>query len=469
MAFLKKAEAINKNELLFSNKKLVKMMIPLMIQQILNITVGVVNSVMVSHAGDAAVSGVSLVNTMDGMLIIFFTALVTGGAVVLSQAVGKGDIKGISDAAKQLMYAATILACVLTVTVLIFRHQLLDMLFGAVEADVMQSAHDYFFPVALSFPLLAISESIHACFRADGKTFDSLMVSFIINIVNIIGNCIFVLGFEMGAFGSAISTVVCRFVGVVILLVMISNKKRTVHMEHLLRYKPDFMVIKKILHIGVPNGIENTLFQFGRLVTQTLIALLPTAAIAAHSVALNIANYQYAVNTAFCCAAIPVIGQCIGADREDQAKYYSWLLMKLEYVMMWVIIVLTVVLLRPLLSTYDVSAAAKELAYWLVISHSVVVAIIYPLGFLLPSVFRAASDVKFTLVVSMLSMWGIRIAFAYVLALPEVSLFGLFSFDGFNMGMWGVWIAMMLDWVCRAVLYTIRFFTDKWLLVRKLY
>lgn len=469
MALLKKAEAINKSELLFSKKSLVKMMVPLMIQQILNMTVGVVNSIMVSYAGDAAVSGVSLVNTMDGMLIIFFTALVTGGAVVLSQAVGKGDIKGISDAAKQLMYAATIMACVLTAVVLIFRYPLLDVLFGAVEADVMKSAHDYFFPLALSFPLLAISESVHACFRADGRTFDSLLVSFIINIVNIIGNYIFVISFEMGAFGSAISTVVCRLVGVVILLVMISNKKRTVHIERLLHYKPDFQVIKKILHIGVPNGIENTLFQFGRLVTQTLIALLPTAAIAAHSVALNIANYQYAVNTAFCCAAIPVIGQCIGAGRDDQAKYYSRLLLKLEYVMMWVIIALTVVLLNPLLSTYDVSAEAKELAYWLVISHSAVVALIYPLGFLLPSVFRAASDVRFTLVISMLSMWGIRIAFAYVLALPTVSVFGLFSIEGFNMGMWGVWIAMMLDWACRALLYTIRFFTGKWLIVGKLY
>jgi Na+-driven multidrug efflux pump len=224
-----------------------------------------------------------------------------------------------------------------------------------------------------------------------------------------------------------------------------------------------------VLGIGIPNGVENAMFTFGRLLTQTLISMLGTTVIAANSVALSIANYQYAVNTAFCCAAVPIVGQCIGAMREDQAKYYSRLLIKLEYVMLWGVIAITVVLLGPLLSTYDVSAAAKDLAYWLVISHSLVVAFIYPLGFLLPSVFRAASDVKFTLVVSMLSMWGIRIAFAYVLALPEVSLFGLFSFDGFNMGMWGVWIAMMLDWVCRAVLYTIRFFTDKWLLVRKLY
>ena len=468
MSLFKKAEPIDKSTLLFSNKALVKMMIPLMIQQMLNMTVGMVNSIMVSHAGDAAVSGVSLVNTMDGMLIIFFTALVSGGAVILSQAVGKGDTKSISDAAKQLMYAATIMACVLTTVVLIFRYPLLSALFGSVEPAVMESAHSYFFPVALSFPLLAISESIHACFRADGRTLDSLSVSFIINIFNIIGNAVFVIGLELGALGSALSTVIGRILGVIILLVMISNKKRTVHMERLLHYRPDFKVIKNILHIGIPNGIENTLFQFGRLVTQTLIAMLPTAMIAAQSVALNLANYQYAVNTAFCCAAIPIVGQCIGAKEEGQAKHYAKLLLKLEYVMMWVVILITVVFLKPILSTYDVSEAAKDMAYWLVLTHGAVVAVIYPFGFLLPSVFRAASDVKYTLVVSMLSMWGIRIAFAYVLALPEVSVFGLFTIPGLDMGMWGVWIAMMLDWVLRAVLYTIRFFSGKWLRTKRL-
>ena len=467
MALFKRAEPLDKSNMMFSTKYLVKLMIPLMLQQILNMTVGVVNAVMVSHAGDAAVSGVSLVNTMDAMLVIFFTALVSGGSVVLSQAVGKNETGGISNAAKQLMYAAAIMACILTTVVLVFRYPLLDALFGSVEQDVMDSAHAYFFPVALTFPLLAISESIHACLRVDGKTADSLMVSIVTNIVNIIGNAIFVIVLDLGAFGSALSTVVIRILAVIILLIMITNKKRKVHMERLLHYKPDLNVIKKILHIGIPNGIENTLFNFGRLLTQTLIALLPTATIAAHSVALNIANYQYAVNTAFACAVIPVIGQCIGAKREDQAKYYSRLLIKLEYVMMWVVILVTIVLVKPILATYDVSAEAKQLAYWLILTHAVVVAFIYPLGFLLPNIFHAASDVKFKLFVSMGSMWGIRIAFAYVLALPEVSVFGLFSFTGFGMGMWGVWIAMMLDWLFRAILYTIRFLTDRWLRVKK--
>ena len=331
MALFKKAESIDKGEMLFSKMALVKMMIPLIIQQMLNITVGVINSIMVSSAGEATVSGVSLVNTMDGVLIIFFTALVSGGSVVISQAVGKRDMKNISDAAKQLIYSATFMALLLTVVVLVFRVPLLSVLFGDVEADVMASAHAYFFPIALSFPLLAISESIHACFRAEGNTFISLVVSFGSNILVIIGNLIFVIGMGMGAFGAALSTVCMRFITVIVLLILVHSKKRVVRVQKLLHYKPDFKVIKSILHIGVPNGVENTLFQFGRLLTQTLIAMLPTTVIAAHSVALNIANYQYAVNTAFCCAAITIVAQCIGANQIKQAKYYSRLLLLLEY------------------------------------------------------------------------------------------------------------------------------------------
>jgi len=467
MALFKKAESLDKSSMMFSSSALVKMMIPLILQQILNITVGMINSIMVSSAGEATVSGVSLVNTMDGVLIIFFTALVSGGSVVISQAVGKGETKNISDAAKQLIYATTAMAVILTVVVLVFRYPLLSSLFGDVEADVMSSAHAYFFPIALSFPLLAISESVHACFRAEGNTFISLVVSIFSNILVIIGNSIFVIGMELGAFGAALSTLCMRFITVVIVLVLIHSKKRKVRVQKLFHYKPDFKVVKNILHIGVPNGIENTLFQFGRLLTQTLIAMFSTAMIAAHSVALNIANYQYAVNTAFCAASITIVAQCIGAKQERQAKYYAKLMMGLEYVMLWVVIILTVIFLRPLLSTYDVSQTAKDFAYDLVISHSIVVALIYPIGFLLPAIFRAAGDVKTPLYVSTISMWAIRIAFAYVLALPTVSVFGLFSFPGLGMGMWGVWIAMMLDWIVRALLYFIRFVSGRWLRAKK--
>ncbi|MBQ9131587.1 MAG: hypothetical protein IJX62_03850 [Clostridia bacterium] len=263
MTLLKKRESIDKSELMFSNKALVKMMIPLMLQQMLNMTVGMINSIMVSQAGDAAVSAVSLVGTMDSVLILFFTALVTGGSVVISQAIGHGDAKGISDAMKQLLYSAAIMACLVTAIVLTFRTPLLNSLFGSVEEEVMWNAHRYFVPIALTFPLLAITESVHAGFRAEGKTFISLMVSLGSNVLVIVGNLVFVMTLGLGSLGAALSTALARLIAVVVLLIMIHDKRRVVHVEHLLHYKPDFKAIRKILHIGVPYGVEQTLFQFG--------------------------------------------------------------------------------------------------------------------------------------------------------------------------------------------------------------
>ena len=463
MTLLKKREPIDKSQLMFSRKDLLKIIIPVFFQQVLAMTVGMINSMMVSNAGDAAVSGVSLVATLDGVLVVFFTALVTGGGVIVAQRLGTKNTKDISEAAKQLLYATTIMATLVTTVVLTFRQPLLSSLFGDAEADVLMHANDYFFFVALSFPFLAISEASGACFRSSGNSIIPLINSFIINGVVIGCNGIFVIWLEMGAKGAALSTLIARIVGAAILLIQVLNKKYPVHIERLFHYKPSLKVIKGILHIGVPNGIENTLFQFGRLMTQALIATFATAVIAANSVALNLANFQYAVNTAFTVVMVPVVGRCIGAKRIDQAKYYSKLLIAAEYVMMWLVIGVTLIFIRPLMSAYGISEDAVELTIKLVLYHSIMAAAIYPLGFLLPSTFRAASDVKFTLYVSMISMWCLRVALAYFLALESVTIFKVITIPGLGMGIIGVWVAMFLDWILRSTLYLIRYVRDRWL------
>ena len=467
MTFFRKKDSSDMGKMLFTNKDIMKITIPILIQQILNFTVGMINTMMVSNAGEAAVSGVSLANMLDGVLIIFFTALVAGGTVVVAQVLGtKG--RDVGDVVKQLIYATTIVAIVVTTVVLIFQDGILSLLFNGAEADVIESTYAYFSIVALSFPLLAINESIFGCFNSAGNSVISLITSFLINIMVVIGNLIFVIGLDMGATGAAIATLCARFGGSVILLILIHRKKYSVHVEHLLHYKPNFRVIKNILHIGVPNGIENTLFQFGRLMTQSLIAMLGTTVIAANAVALNIVQFQYSVNTAFAVVVIPIVGRCIGAKKIDQAKYYSRKMLGLEYIMLAGVVVLTLLFTEPLMATYNLSEEGTKLAIQLIIFHSVVAAVIYPFGFLLPSVFRAAADVRFTLVVSMVSMWALRVALAYVLALETVSVFGLFSFSGFGLGIWGVWFAMIGDWLLRALLYAIRYLTGKWLKVRQL-
>ncbi len=463
MTLFKKREPIDKSQLLFSRKELLKIIIPVFFQQVLAMTVGLINTMMVSNAGDAAVSGVSLVSTLDGVLIVFFTALVTGGTVIVAQRLGTSNTKDISEAAKQLLYATTIMATLVTAVVLLFRQPLLNGLFGDAEADVLMHANDYFFLLALSFPFLAISEAAGACFRSSGNSMIPLITSLLINGVVIGCNGIFIIWLGMGAKGAALSTLIARIVGAVILLLLVLNKKYPVHIENLFHYKPSLKVIKGILHIGVPNGIENTLFQFGRLLTQSLIATFATSVIAANSVALNLANFQYAVNTAFSVVVIPVVGRCIGAKRIDQAKYYSKMLMAAEYVMLWLVIGVTLIFINPLMKAYGISADAVDLTIELVIYHSIMAAIIYPLGFLLPSTFRAASDVKFTLYVSMISMWCLRVALAYFLALDSVTIFKVITLPGLGWGIMGVWVAMFLDWILRSALYCIRYLRGRWL------
>ena len=467
MSLFKKSEPIPQESLLFSRKALIKLIVPLILQQILGVSVGMADSMMVSYAGEAAVSGVSLIHTLDTLLIIFFTALVSGGSVVIAQALGKKHAGNVHEAAKQLIYSATVMATLLSVAVLLLRGPLLNLLFGDAEPDVLDNAMRYFSVVAFSFPLLAVIESIAACFRAAGNSFITLLVSLAINAMNIIGNAVLIYVFDMGAVGAALATVLSRLVGAVILIVLIQQKKHPVHVKKLLHYKPDFAIIKRILHIGVPNGIENSMFQFGRLLTQSLISSMGTAVIAGNAVALTLANFQYMTGNACGGAMIPVVGRCIGAGEKKQAKYYSRKILILNYIFLGAVILVTLLFLKPLVSLYGLSGDSSALAQRLVIWHCVIAILIWPVGFMLPSAFRAASDVRFCMVISMISMWVFRVLGAYVLALDTVSVFGLFSFPGAGLGITGVWIAMFIDWAFRSSLFFIRYLSGKWLRVRK--
>ncbi len=448
---------------MFSGTGLAKLILPLIIQNVLTVAVGAVDTVMVSYAGEAAVSGVSLVNSLDTLLVLFFSSLVTGGAVVVAQAIGKKKKDEAEEASKQLLYASTFMALLITVAVIIFKKPLLTLLFGGAEEDVMISAERYFFFVAMSFPLLAIQSGITAIFRVAGNSLAAMIVSIATNLVNIGGNALLIIGFEMGSAGAAISTLAARFVGAVIMLILLNRRNGIFYIEKLLRYRPDLGVIREILRIGVPNGIEDAMFQFGKLLTQTLISSMGTATIAANAVALTVSSFQYTVGSAYSGAMITVVGRCVGAKEEKQAKYYSRLIAALNYMTLWLIVAVTVGFLTPIVSLYDLSYASADIAKQLIVYHSVCAAVMWPVAFMLPSAFRAAKDVRFPLIVSVISMWIFRVAGSYVLALDTVSVFGLFSFRGAGMGVMGVWVAMTVDWAFRFAMFLGRYLSGRWL------
>ena len=449
--------------MLFSRRELIRILVPLALQGILSVAIGMVDSRMVSNKGEAAFAGVSLVGSLDIVLITLFGALTSGGSVVLAQAMGRKDQKYACDAAKQLIYAASIAAAVITAVVLVFRVPLLNLLFGEVEESVMQNALSYFTIVSLSFPLLAIDNAVSASFRAQGDSITTLKTSIFMNLLNIVGNALLIYGADLGAAGAALATLISRLIGAVLLLVIAHNTKRYIHVEKMLRYRPDFPIIRAILQIGVPNGIENSMFQLGRLMTASLVSSLGTVAIAANAAALSLANFQYTVGGAVQSTMVAVVGRCVGAKEAGQAKHYTRSLLGSSYLMVAGTNLLLCLFSAPLLALFGLTSESYELARLLLLYHSAVSVILWPAAFCLPPAFRAANDVMFTMVIAIFSMWFFRVAAAYVLALDSVSVLGWFTVPGMGLGLMGVWYAMTADWTFRLCCFLWRLFSGRWL------
>ncbi len=434
---------------MFSRKDLIRIILPLFIEQILAVTIGMFDSMMVSSAGEAAVSGVSLVDSINILLSNIFAALATGGAVVCAQLLGRKDYETARASAKQLIYTQGLVSLIILAVALAFRMQILRLVFGSVSDEVMANASIYFFYTSLSYPFLALYNSGAAIFRAMGNSKISMHVSVLMNFINVGGNAILIYGFHLGAAGAAIATLFSRIFGSILIIALLRNRSNDIYIEKLFRYKPNFRIIKRILGIGIPNGMENGMFQFGKLLTQSLISTLGTAAIAANAVAHVIASFVYAAGGSFGIAMITVVGMCVGAGEEKQARMYVKKIIGVEYIVIFAVTALLTALAGPIIGAYNISDTA--LAWELILMHGVVSIILWPLSFTLPSCFRAANDVIFALVVSVSSMWVFRVALSYILVY------------NFGMGAESVWIAMFVDWVCRTAFFVPRYFGDRWL------
>ena len=453
----------DKQQMLFSRKQITAIIFPLLLQNLLSIAIGMADSIMVSNKGEAAFAGVSLVNSLDNLLITLFSALTAGGSVVLAQAMGRKDRDYACKAAKQMLYVTTMVAATISVVVLLLREPILRLLFGEVEANVLSNALAYFFFLAISFPFLAIENSVAATLRAQGDSMTSLKVSILMNLLNVAGNAILIYGVDLGAAGAAIATLISRMIGALIKLIIIRNPKRYIHLAHLRGYRPDRSMIKAILRFGIPNGIEQSMHNFGNLLTSSLVSSLGTAAIAARAAMNSITNVQYSSGGACQSSMVPVVGRCVGAKENTQAKQYTWVLLGIAYLLVIVVAVPTLIFATPLLRFYGLSGETVEIGRQLLIYQSIVAVLLWPFAFCLPSALRAAGDVSFTMKVSVVSMWIFRVALAYVLAQETVSLFGLVSFSGLGMGVMGVQVALSVDWMIRAIVFLGRLISEKWL------
>ncbi len=447
----KKSKDITDIGTMFSKKQLRKLIAPLIVEQILAITVGMVDTMMISYAGEAAISGVSLVDMINVLLINIFAAVATGGAVVVSQYLGHGNKKLACRAAEQLITVSVVISTAIMLIGLLFRAPLLKLLFGTVEADVMKNAMIYFLISAFSFPFLAVFNACAATYRSMGNSKISMQVSVGMNIFNAIGNAILIFGFQMGTAGAALSTLAARMLGALVMMILMKNQKNDVYViyRNLIRWERD--MVRKILHIAIPNGVENGLFQLGRVLVVSIISRFGTAQIAANAVANNLDSMGCIAGQAMNLAMITVVGQCMGAGEKEQAVWYTKKLWKFTYQITAAVNSVILLSLPLLLNIYSLSPEAWRYAFILVCIHNGCAIFLWPTSFTMPNALRASGDVKFTMVVSVASMFIFRIGFSVVL--------GIYL----GLGAIGVWIAMVLDWICRVSFYIWRFFSRKWL------
>ena len=435
--------------MLFDNKALKKLIIPLVVEQLLVITVGFADTVMVASVGEAAVSAVSLVDAINILLINIFAALGTGGAVVAAQFIGQGSKDKAKYSAKQLILITALLSVIIMVIVIAFNVPLLHMVFGNVEVDVMKNAEIYFLFSAMSYPFIALYNSGAALFRAIGNSKISMINSAVMNVINIILNAIFIFVFRWGVFGAVLATLIARAVACIVILKMLSHRDNDVCVNDYLHWKFDFMYIKKILAIGIPSGLENGMFQLGKILVQSLIATFGTYSIAANAVSNNLAQMQIIPGMAMSLAMVTVVGQ--GANDYKQAKYYVKKLLKITYLSMAGLIVVLIIATPSILTFYSLSKETTDLAYQCIFLHAIIAALIWPTSFTFPNALRAANDAKFTMIVSAASMLIFRLCFSYVLG------------QYMNLGLIGVWIAMFIDWGVRCIFFIWRYFSGKWM------
>ena len=438
-------------EMMFTNRQLVALMWPLLLEQLLAITVGLADSLMVATVGDAAISAVSLVDSISNLMIYIFSAMATGGAAVAGQYIGQRQKEDACNAGQQLIALLGAVSIFFVALLYLFRTQILTVMFGHIEPDVMAATNTYYLYVMASIPGIALYNGGAALFRTMGHSDVSLKVSLLMNSINVIGNAVLIFGFGMDVAGVAIPTLVSRTVAAIVILSLLFNRDLMLHLSDIRGFRVDMRLMKNIFYIGVPSGVENGMFQLGRLVLFSLISTFGTASMVANAIGNTISNFNCFAGQAINLGLAAVVSQCVGAGEFDQARAYLKKIAKWTYGIMAAVNLTIIALLPLIMRVYNVSPEAEKLAVTVTLIHGISSIFIWVPAFMVPGFLRAAGDTKFTMLASMLTMWVVRVLLAYVLG----------KYMGY--GVIGVWFAhAIVDWTVRGAIFLLRYRSGKW-------
>ena len=445
---------IDYGNLLFPRRALWMLLIPLIIEQMLNSLMGMVDTLMVSRVGAEAISAVSLVDSINNLVLQVFAAMAAGAAIICSQYLGRKDEKGCNDAAKQIVLTVVVISSVIMIIGVGFRKPLLHLIFGSVEEAVMTNAQIYFLITALSYPFIALFQAGAAFYRACGNSKFTMKTALIANVANIVGNTLFIFVLQMGAAGAAVSTLISRALCAFVVFYALRKPGYAIQLKNYFSIRPDLNLIVKILAIGVPSGIENGMFQFGKLAIQSTVSSLGTAAIAAQAMTIIFENVNGMAAVGIGIGLMTVVGQSIGAGRQEEAKYYIVKLAGYAEVAMIISCILVYIAARPVTVLAGMSEESTALCMQMILAITIVKPLLWVPSFTPPNGLRAAGDVRFSMITATLTMWLCRVALS------------IFLMRVVKTGPIGVWYGMFADWGVRGVIFTIRFVRGKLLIFK---
>jgi putative MATE family efflux protein len=422
----------------WNNRSLFRLLWPLVIEQILAVTMGAADTAMVSSVGEFAVSGVNIIDNINNLLIIAFAALCTGGAVVVSQYLGRRDAKKSAAAARQLVCIVVFVSLIIMVITIALRRPIIRLFYGKIEADVMNGAALYFLITALSYPFLALYNANAALFRASGNSRSPMKIALLVNVTNIGGNAFLIFVLRLGIAGAALSTLISRVAASLITLYMLVKSRGPISLSGITRTRLSRPLMHSILNVGVPSGLESSMFQIGRLLTQRIFTTFGTSAMAGNAIAGVVNSFSFMPGTAFGMALLTIVGQCMGAGDYRAAKRETAKIMKLAYVTLIVLSALIFIFIDPLISLFKLSDAAHAYAKDFLRVHCISMMIGWPMSFALPNALRAAGDARYVMIVASVSMRTVRVSAAYLLSYV------------FSLGPLGVWIALGADFISRG-------------------
>lgn len=435
---------------MFSDRDLKKLLIPLVVEQILTALMGTMDTMMVSRVSSAAISGVSLVDSIDKLVIFLFSAMATGGTIICSQYIGHRNREAANEAGRQVLLSSLVLSLIVAAACFVLRKVLLRLIFGSVEDAVMASAVDYFSIVILGYPFLTLFSAGGALYRAGGNSRLPMVVSVISNAVNIAGNAVLIFVFHLGAAGAAMATVFSQFVSAVVILICLRRPGQVIDVGPYRKIRPDLRLIWRVLCVGIPTGVENAMFQFGKLIVQSTVSTLGTVAMASNALVVTVELFSSMPSMAIGQGLVTVAGQCVGAGRIDEARGYIKKLTLWSFIVLfisnWALYFATPLITRAAGAEPDVAALTVRTVFLI----SLLKPFIWTIAFTPGNGMRAAGDVRYSMILSTVSMWVFRVALSTVLCRV------------LGVGLIGIWYGYFADWTCRTICFYLRFRSDKW-------